>query len=213
MLLFGVFDCSRATAQPATAHDERGPCKKAMFDVFLQGGHPYSREIGQGLAFTMNPLNLSATEQEGGWWIQVTPKDNNQHDYSLPLNPPFRSLNSQYLATAYGVPVRELLSEDHKVRFMLSPAEYERIHQLMWCSLWPCKPPQPRETAGEYLDAIKRAPSGLISVHPKQSRTSSDGLTVDWARLSISVIVPKNFELAPDLVPTNESCPAGVVER
>lgn len=213
MLLFGVFDCSRATAQPATAHDERGPCKKAMFDVFLQGGHPYSREIGQGLVLRIVAVKLSATEERGGWWIEVTPKDNDRQDYSYPLNPPLRFLNSQYLETAYGASVRQLLSEDHKVRFILTPAEYERIDPLTLCWLWPCKPPQPKETAGEYLDAIKRAPSGLISVHPKQSRTSSDGLTVDWARLSISVIVPKNFELAPDLVPTNESCPAGVVER
>lgn len=187
------------TAMPARA------CRAASFEVVLRGGEPYTYDLGSGLS-----LRWTATEDKGGWTLQVTPKDDQNADYAYPLNPPLRSVNSQWLATGYGIPVRDQLSQQHDVRFILNAADYERIHKLMMCALWPCQPPEPNVSAEQYLDVISHTRSGLIRVAIKKFETSTDGVQVNWARVRIIVMVPTDFELAKDLRSHRTDCSVDV---
>jgi len=199
-------------AAAATAGDPRASCKEARFEVSLRGGDLFSREIGDGLVLRLMPITASAAKGNGGWFIEVTPTNDDKQDYAYPLNPPLRFANSQWLGTGYGIPAREQLSQEHSVRFILSAAEYERIHKFLLCALWPCQTPAPNETAKEYLEMTARAPSGLIEVLPKSVDTSADGTIVNAVRLSIAVIAPRQLDFAPDLTATDRACPAGVAE-
>jgi len=101
-----------AKASPAPRPEQ---CKKVVFSGSVNGGEPYSRELGSGLTLKLIPL-----KDNWGWEIQVRPHDSNK-DYAYPLNPPLRGGNAQYLGTGYGITAREQLSYEHEVRFLLMP--------------------------------------------------------------------------------------------
>jgi hypothetical protein len=193
------FSRSETKANSASRPEQ---CKKAVFSGSINGGEPYSRELGSGLTLKLIPL-----KDNWGWEIQVRPHDSND-DYGYPLNPPLRGGNAQYLGTGYGITAREQLSQEHEVRFILDAADYQRIFKLASDALWPYQAPNPDNAAQLYFDAIARAQSGLIRFAIRDFETNSDGNEVKWMRFDVTVIVPSNFEMASDLKGVSAECPA-----
>jgi hypothetical protein len=182
-------------------------CIQTRFSGYLEGGQPYSRDLGGGLAFRLNPLQQFRTKHKEGWLIQVMPNESSNQDYAYPLNPLLRQANPQWVATAYDFTVRQQLSHEHDVRFILDPAEYKRIDKLTTDALWPYYAPNPDKAAEIYLNAIEQARSGLIRFVPMSFDTSTDGSSVHWMNFNIFVTVPSDFQLAPDLNAVSTECP------
>ncbi len=179
-------------------------CKEAGFEISLKGGQAYARNLGGGLVLKLAPLR-----RNWGWTIQVEPR-NSGDDYAYPLNPPLRSGNSQALGTGYGETARDQLSHDHDVRFTLNASEYERIFSLASDALWPYQAHDPDKAAQRYLDAIRKARSGLIRLKVRHFATTADGTAVISADFAASVMVPSDFDLAADLKAVGVACGSDV---
>jgi hypothetical protein len=196
------FSANRCFEAKANAAPRPQQCRKAVFSGSINGGEPYSRELGSGLTLKLIPL-----KDNWGWEIQVRPHGRDD-DYGYPLNPPLRGGNEQYLGTGYGLTAREQLSHEHEVRFLLDAADYQRIFKLASHALWPYQAPNPDNAAQLYFDGIAKARSGLIRLAISGSETNADGSEVKWMRFDATVIVPSSFEMVSDLKSVGAECPA-----
>jgi hypothetical protein len=196
-----TFSADRGFEAKASPAPRPQQCKKAVFSGSINGGEPYSRELGIGLTLKLVPL-----KDNWGWEIQVRPHDSDD-DYGYPLNPPLRGGNAQYLGTGYGITAREQLSHEHELRFLLDAADYQRIFKLASDALWPYQAPNPDNAAQLYFDAIAKVRSGLMRLKVTGSETNADGSEVKRMRFDATVIVPSSFEMATDLKSVSAECP------
>ncbi len=152
-------------------------------------------------------MHLSPLGNNEGWTIEIKPP-NSGNDYAYPLNPPLRFGNSQYLGTGYSESVKEQLSHNHVVYFVLNPSDYEKAIALAQVVLWPYYASAPDKTAEGYLAALPKFPSGVLILKPVKYETENGGKSVKWMLFSARVTTPSAFHLAPDLSSMETGCPA-----
>lgn len=138
------------TPPPAIAPD----CLEFSLEGRVNGGEEYSHELGGGLRIRLLP-----SKEKWGWMVQVQPLDSTD-DYAYPVNPPFRSGNSQWLSTGYGETVEQQLKYEHEVFFVLNRAEHERAMKLAGDAISSSDP----EAAGRFLSILPTLRSAVLRI-------------------------------------------------
>jgi hypothetical protein len=172
-------------------------CLTFSFEGRVNGGEEYTRELGGGLRIRLLPV-----QKKWGWVLQVQPVDSTD-DYAYPVNPPYHSGNSQWLATGYGETVEQQLKGEHEIFFVLNQTEYEHAMKLVDDALYSGD----SQAAGKFLSTLPSLRSAVLKIKPIRYETVNEGLSVNWMEFSITVTVPANFLLPSDLDAKKIACP------
>lgn len=191
---------AQAAVQERSAPAAARACHEFSFEGRANGGEAYSRQLGGGLWLRLLP------EGNEGWMIEIH-KGNGDDDYGFPLNPPFHFGNSQYMATGYGLTVEELLKDEREIFF--SPTEEERQRAVKFYEDTVENDNSP-ESATKFLAGLSAMISAVVKFKPLQHETTDEGQSVSWVQFSITVIVPKNFQVPPDVSIKDAVCPSGL---
>ena len=143
-------------------------CLEFSFEGRVNGGEEYTHELGGGLRMRLLP-----SKENWGWMIQIQPLDSTD-DYAYPVNPPFRSGNSQWLSTGYGETVEQQLKHEHEVFFVLNRAEYGHARKLIDDTLSSSDP----EAAGKFLSTLPKLRSAVGRIRPVKYETTNTGKSV-----------------------------------
>jgi hypothetical protein len=168
-------------------------CHRAAFEDRARGGEAYSRPLGGGLVFHLQPEGKNQ-----GWQIVVSP-EGSQQDWAYPVNPPLRSANAQAMMTGWGEGVRARLGHPHRVRFLLEKADYERMSQRVSDALWPYSAKDPEHATEAYFDELARVRTGTVEVTAIDYDRSGPPKSVEWMRFLAVVTVPGDFAADPRL--------------
>lgn len=176
-------------------------CQSASFNADLKVFDNFEQELGAGLTFRIK------TGADPAWTFDIVPSNAASNDYIYPVNFPLRFNASQYLGPAYGEDVKASLSHPHEVRFVLDRADYERVSSLVGNVLWPYQTSDPDGALASYMNAVKNAKKGWLTVKALSYKTDpkTDALT-DMA-LHVQVTTPQDFVFASGLKPKPASCP------
>jgi hypothetical protein len=173
-------------------------CLGFSFEGRVNGGEEYTHELGGGLRMRLLP-----SKENWGWMIQIQPLDSTD-DYAYPVNPPFRSGNSQWLSTGYGETVEQQLKHEREVFFVLNRAERERAMKLADDAISSSDP----EAAGRFLAMLPTLRSAVLRIKPMSYETAEEGKTVKWMQFSVTVTTPADFRPAPGLNAKDIACPS-----
>lgn len=177
-------------------------CHAFSFEGRVNGGVEYSHELGEGLSIRLSP-SLASRDENWGWTIQVRPLDSTD-DYAFPVNPPFRSGNSQWLSTGYGQTVEQLLAYEHEVFFVLNRQEYEHAAKLVEEALSSADP----KAAGKFISALPAMRSAVLRLKPIKYETADGGKIAKWMSFRVAVIAPASFQPASGLKLEDTTCPS-----
>jgi hypothetical protein len=206
MLIHTFISPSFALVQTA-AIGERSPstaCLELSFSSRINGDEKYSRELGDKLWVRFVP-----TGDKWGWIVSVGPADNANSrfgdwpDYAWPVNPPLRGDNSQYLSTGYGATVEYRLKYEHRIFFVLDPANYDQAVKLVNDEAFS----KNADGAARYFAALPMIPAGILHFKPIRFEVANEGKSVNWMEYSVTAIVPASFKPAADLSPKELPCP------
>ena len=200
LCVLGIFVLSSVRLQGPKALSA-GACHGFRFDGRINGGEEYSHELGGGLVLRLVP-SLAPPNEHWGWVIQVQPQDRND-DYAWPVNPPFHSGNSQWLATGYNESAQQQLSYEHEVFFVLNEAEYDRATNLANDALHSSDP----QAAGKFLSILPRLRSAVLKLKPTKYETTNEGKSVSWMQFAVNVTAPANLQPASGMDQKNIPCP------
>jgi hypothetical protein len=181
---------------------QQEPCRRAVFEARVRGGEAYSRLLGGGLVFHLQPQSGNQ-----GWKIVVSP-EGSQEDWAYPVNPPLRSANAQAMMTGWGESVRARLGYSHQVYFLLEKADYERMFQLVSDALWPYSAKDPEHATEAYFDALSHIRTGMVEVTALDYDRDGPPESVQWMRFRAVVTVPGDFAADPQLDWGTAACPA-----
>jgi hypothetical protein len=180
MCFLGVFVLASSQQQKPTPAAVTPTCHEFSFEGRVNGGKEFSHELGGGLKTRPLPSN-----KNWGWMIEVQPLDGTE-DYAYPVNPPFRSGNSQWLSTGYGETVEQQLKYEHEVFFVLNRAEHERAMKLAGDAISSSDP----EAAGRFLSILPTLRSAVLRIKPIKYETADEGGTVKWMQFGVTVTTP-----------------------
>ena len=172
-------------------------CLTFSLEGRVNGGQEYTRELGGGLRVRLLP-----GQKKWGWVLQVQPVDSTD-DYAYPVNPPYHSGNSQWLATGYGETVEQQLKYEHEIFFVLNQTEYEHAMKLVDDALYSSD----SQAAGKFLSTLPSLRSAVLKIKPIRYETVNEGRSVNWMEFSVTVTVPANFLLLSDLDAKKIACP------
>jgi|HubBroStandDraft_1064217.scaffolds.fasta_scaffold142164_2 hypothetical protein len=177
-------------------------CHEFSFEGRVNGGQEYVRELGEGLRLRLFPFS-GGQDKNSGWIIEVQPVDADD-DYAFPVNPPFHSGNSQWLASGYGETAEEQLKHEHEVFFVLNRNEYERARKAVDDAL------SSKDTlaAERFLKALPELQSAALRLKPIKYETSNAGQEVSWMNFSVTVTTPASFHPASNLAVKQAVCPS-----
>ena len=196
--VLGVFALA-SSQQPNTPPAATSPdCLEFSFEGRVNGGEEYSHELGGGLRIRLLP-----SKDNWGWMIQVQPLDSTD-DYAYPVNPPFRSGNSQWLSTGYGETVEQQLKYEHEVYFVLNRAEYEHAVKLVEDALASSDP----SAAGKFLSTLPTLRSAVLRIKPIHYETANAGKSINWMQFGVTVTTPANVGTASSFNARRIACPS-----
>jgi hypothetical protein len=167
------------------------------FEGRVNEGEEYTRELGGGLRIRLLP-----GQKKWGWVLQVQPVDSTD-DYAYPVNPPYRSGNSQWLATGYGETVEQQLKCEHEIFFVLNQTEYEHAMKLVDDALYSTDPEVPQK----FLSTLPTLRSAVLKIKPMKYETADEGRSVNWMEFSVNVTAPANFAVPSSFDAKKIPCP------
>ena len=156
------------------------------------------------LKFRLNPSRL-------GWHIEINPDDDTtpgHSEYCWVVTPPYRSYNSLYLDTTYGMKADlavKLFPRDFN--FVLNGGQYDRAQQLVDRAIMSHPLEDHRSTAEfekesvEAIAALKSLPIGkgrfaIVDSRVNQSSGTQDEGTIEWLKFRVELRVPCTFAVA-----------------
>lgn len=172
-------------------------CLAFSFEGRVNGGEEYTHELGGGLRARLLPGG-----KKWGWVLQIQPLDNT-NDYAYPVNPPFRSGNSQWLSTGYNDTVEQQLKYEHEIFFVLNQTEYEHAMKLVDDALYSSDP----EAARKFLSILPSLRSAVLKIKPIKYETADEGRSVNSMEFSVKVIAPANFAAPSSFDAKKITCP------
>jgi len=172
-------------------------CLTFSFEGRVNGGEEYTRELGGGLRVRLLP-----GQKKWGWVLQIQPLDNTD-DYAYPVNPPFRSGNSQWLSTGYNDTVEQQLKYEHEIFFVLNQTEYEHAMKLVDDALSSTDPEVPRK----FLSTLPTLRSGVLKIKPIKYETADEGRSVNWMEFGVTIKAPANFAVPSSFDAKKIACP------
>lgn len=173
-------------------------CGEFSFEGRVNGSDEYASALGEGLRF-----RLVATGKNAGWMIEVQPLDG-MDDYAYPVNPPYRSDNSQWLQAGYGDTLDSQLKSEHEVFFVSSREEFRRAAKLLEDEFSSTD----SESAGKFLAILPTLRSAVLKLKPVKYQISNGGGGVNWMQFTVTVTTPASFRPAPGLKATRVACPS-----
>jgi hypothetical protein len=197
--------CFLSVSVLASSQQQKAPpaaitpdCLEFSLEGRVNGGEEYSHELGGGLRIRLLP-----SKENWGWMVQVQPLESTD-DYAYPVNPPFRSGNSQWLSTGYGETVEQQLKYEHEVYFVLNRAEHEHAMKLADDAM----SSSDLEAAGRFLSILPTLRSAVLRIKPTKYETADKGETVEWMQFGVTVTTPANFRPASGLNARRIACPS-----
>lgn len=184
------------------------PCHSVLLSTELVAGQPFEREIGSGLLFRIKPEKLGRDGKFYGWTINLVPQSSPNDDYIYPATPPLRLNGVQTLGASYGDDAKTSLGHPHQMRFLLDAKAYQRIQPLLTGALWPYNAPHPDTAGTEYLDAIRRMPTGSAEVTVLSYDLETDRDSIRRITIRVVLTAPADFKFDRRLQPKPSSCPA-----
>ena len=190
------------------AQKEKAACQSVQLTAKLQAGEKFARNIGNGLAFQLEPTRLGPKGDIDGWEISIVDADPAHTDYIYPVNPPLRFNGLQILGASYDDDTKTSLSHAHEMWFLLNKADHDRISPALEHALWPYSAPNPDSTIEEYSAVLNGLTLGRLKVKPVSYDIDAETGAIRRIDLRIELIAPMAFAFNSELKPKSASCPS-----
>lgn len=189
-------------------------CHRATFSGEVSGEQTFRRALGMGLAFRMEPL-----DNHWGWTYEIGPIDPAEGEldsYIYPPNPPYRGRNITNLSIEYATPAQDAVAKTPlEYWFMVSRNESVVAGNALDAILWP-RADGAQESALTRLGALKMG-KGTLQVtdadfragvsRPGEVSPGADFGAIYRIAFTVSLTVPEDFRLEPDLKIEEAVCP------
>ncbi len=165
-------------------------------------GQTFRKDISHGLEFVLNPSTLDPGKITG-WTIEVTPTARPSHsdctDYVWVVNPPYRSYNTRFLDTSYGITAQEALrTSPRDFKFVLNCADYETERNRVDIVLWPYN--YPKAVVDKALAELGTSPLGNGNLWIQDYRISpgekaedgSEPDIIEWIKFKVEIEFPSS---------------------
>ena len=193
---------------------EKSQCVQIVFGGELNAGEKFTREIGNGLTFRIDPWKESM-----GWEFEIGPASPNPGEwdqYVYVLTPPYRSSSAREVNTGWGVTAQDAVKGARQFWFLVSRADAPAASAAINDVLWP-KSDKQQEAALEKLAALRKG-TGVFKI---EGSKITPGIPVPgfadcerghcgeihWIKFQVRLIVPRSFTPAKDLQLTSVQCP------
>jgi len=195
-----AFCLSGAVAAQAQDPASSPPCHSVSLAAGLKVYDDFEQNLGSGLVLRVKSL------KEPGWFVDVVPAAKPDDDYVYPVNPPLRFNGNQTLGPGYGEDVKSSLGHPHEMRFLLTPADYDRVSSLIGNVLWPYQTPTPDQALKDYLAALDSVRTGWLKLTVRRYETDSSG-QLKSIQFRAQVVAPSDFQFAKGLEFGQVACP------
>lgn len=206
----GSWDGCGTMDTPFTEHK----CQRLLFGGEVPAGRTFEQNIGNNLRFRLNPKNALS-----GWMIEVVPEKVEgpaRAEYVWVVNPPYRSWNTSFLDTSYGIRASVSIAyPPREFNFVLSESQFKRAADLVEILIMsrPQSDKRPQEEIdkewNEAQEALAKVPVAKGRLTILDSRVSDDvdkngAGSIDWLKFSVELHVPcgvtinKTKEIAVD---------------
>jgi hypothetical protein len=159
----------------------------------LSAGELFEKPINKNFILKFNPQRMGPNGDVNAWGVALVQADGRNRDYIYPVNPPLRFNPLQIIGPAYGEDTKTSLRYPHRMRFLLSKADYDRLWPLVENALWPYNAPDPDKAANQYVKALKSLSTGELNL--KILHYQADRATGSIRHISFraEINVPKSF--------------------
>ena len=196
------------------AQQQRDECSLITFGGELKSGSSFTREIGNGLTFRLDPW-----QDEGGWEFEIgpaAPKQGEWDQYVYVLTPPYRNSSAREVNTGWGITAQDAVARRRQFWFLLSRAEAPQAEAAIEKVLWP-KSDQDEATALRLLAGLQRGSGEFKILDSHITRgTPVPGYSdcqegkcgrIHWIKFQVTLVVPSSFMPAKGLQATPTRCP------
>ncbi len=124
-ICLSAFVTALSVCTPAQATPPKPPntCRHASFEGEVNAGQPFTRLIGNGLVFYLQPI-------PSGWILRVLPASGpiGDHDYAELATPPYQSVTPLSLSTDFAFRAQDAAGwNPRRFRFASSKAAFDRL--------------------------------------------------------------------------------------
>jgi hypothetical protein len=213
-LLVSILSIMAAAQAPVS-----GPCHAIVIRGELSAGQRFEKAINKELVFRMEPQHLGPKGDLNGWEVSLASSTNINRDYIYPVNPPLRFNGMQILGPSYGENTQNSLGHPHRMRFLLSKEDDDRLWPLVENALWPYSAPDPDKAADQYVRALESLTTGELNLTVLSYTADPETGSVRHIRFRATFIAPRSFEFHNALMPKRSSCPdrqnskAAIIQR
>jgi hypothetical protein len=192
-------------------------CIKFGFGGEVDAGEKFTRNIGSGLTFRLDPWN-----DEEGWEFEIGPtsKDpenpNEWDQYVYVLSPPYRFGGPRDINTGWGRPAQDAVKGEREFRFVITRSDASRAAAAIDKVLWPDSDEHGRENS---LQILRSLPAGTGHFRVVDSKITPATIApghggcdlghcgqIHWIKFQIELVVPRSFALDPTLPATATRC-------
>jgi hypothetical protein len=181
-------------------------CHSISFESELSAGQRFEKAINKQLIFRVDPYRLVPQGDINSWEISLVRSDDPTRDYIYPVNPPLRFNGVQVLGPAYGADTATALASPHRMRFLLSRKDDERLWPLVTNALWPYSAPQPDKAGAEYVRILQSLETGELSLEVLSYNVDPQTGSIQRLRFRATFTAPERFRFFSALGPTPDSC-------
>jgi len=236
VLLF-LLTCVIASAQPRPTEDAGSDhgcgtmdtpfaehkCQRLVLNGEVSAGQAFERKIGGNLLFRLNPKTALS-----GWTIEVISEhtgDPAHSEYVWVVNPPYRSFNTSFLDTSYGIKAKDAVAyPPREFNFVLTEDQFKRAADLVEILIMsrPLSDKRPQEEIDKEWnmarEALARLPvaKGRLTIADSRvadSAGKSDLGSIDWLKFEVELHVPCGFAANKSSEIVVDTTPCSVAEK
>lgn len=191
----GQWEGCGTTDTPFEAHK----CQRLLFDGEVTAGQTFEKKISDNLIFRLNPKTALS-----GWMIEVGPEkveDPARTEYVWVVNPPYRSWNTSFLDTSYGIKASDAVAyPPREFNFVLTESQFKRATDLVEILIM-SRPPSDKRPQEEIdqewnqaQEALAKFPVAKGRLTILNSRVTDSGKSgtgsIDWLKFSVELHLP-----------------------
>lgn len=208
----GVLAAALLVASAAAQADEGKRCLRFTFEGELREGRAYQHEIGNGLV-------LRAEPSQGGWHYEIGrageagADDHFIYDLTLPLH----GRHPTDLDTSYATPAQDAVSDEPVYFwFVAFPQDGDKAEMGQQLVHWP-KADDDEDRGWSLLGSLPKGRGQLEMLKwrltpgtaaPGKDADAAQYGALQWLQFRLTLTVPVNYAVPPDVVPSPLPCPA-----
>jgi hypothetical protein len=191
-------------------------CQQVVFTGEIKAGEKFTREIGNGLSFRMDPWG-----KDGGWEFEIgptTPEVSEWNQYVYTVTPPYRSSGARDINTGWGTLAQDAVGTHPRVFWFLvrrsdNAAATDALNKI----LWP-KSDVDQKAGLDFLRSLPKGSGEFTIIDSRITRGTAVAYSGDpnpehygaihWLKFQVKLVVPEDFRVASDLQPRPAQCPA-----